>query len=127
MTTFHFGSQSNGRETNVGGDDPYGTSEKGPDLRRTTTVGSYPPNAFVLHDMLGNVFEWCSDWFDKDYYMASPIDDPLGPSRTGHRVARGGAWNEPARHCRSASRTRFTLIYRSLIVGFRVAADAPGK
>ena len=76
--------------------------------------------------MLGNVFEWCSDWFDEDYYKASPIEDPLGPSRTGHRVTRGGAWNEPAWHCRSASRTRFTPMYRSLIQGFRVAANPPG-
>jgi formylglycine-generating enzyme required for sulfatase activity len=55
-------------------------------------VGSYPPNAFGLHDMRGNAWEWTADWFDRDYYLRSPRDDPRGPSSGYLKVVRGGDW-----------------------------------
>jgi formylglycine-generating enzyme required for sulfatase activity len=124
-TPFHFGSQSNGREANCLGRFPYGTTVKGPYLGRATIVGSYAPNAFGLYDMHGNVFEWCRDWLSFNYYRASPIDDPQGPSWGWFRVIRGGGW-ESSGHCRSAYRHWALPSSRGSARGFRVAAFPPG-
>jgi formylglycine-generating enzyme required for sulfatase activity/serine/threonine protein kinase len=64
-------------------------------LKRTCKVGSYAPNRLGLYDMHGNVWEWCADWFDPNYYQNSPKKDPQGPesSPEGHRVMRGGGWD----------------------------------
>ena len=79
---FSFGDSCNGTEANCNGElRPYGTKIKGKNLERTTKVGSYPPNAFGLYDMHGNVWERCSDWFDGRYYEDSPLEDPAGPGR----------------------------------------------
>jgi formylglycine-generating enzyme required for sulfatase activity len=64
-------------------------------------VGSYPPNALGLYDLRGNAWEWCADWFDRDYYLRSPVDDPQGPGHGYLKVVRGGDWRyvgEPCRH-----------------------------
>ena len=58
----------------------------------TAPVGKFSPNAFGLYDMHGNVWQWCSDWFDEHYYEKSPVDDPKGPSVGSSRVARGGSF-----------------------------------
>jgi len=57
-----------------------------------TTVGSYPPNSLGLYDMRGNAWEWCSDWFDRDYYQRSRRDTPAGPKEGDTKVIRGGDW-----------------------------------
>lgn len=59
-------------------------------------VGRKLPNGYGLYDMLGNVLEWCSDWYDADYYKRSPSRDPQGPDSGTTRVLRGGSWNENA-------------------------------
>ena len=56
-------------------------------------VGSYPPNAFGLYDMHGNVAEWCHDWYADEYYEKSPVQDPPGPPRGTMRVHRGGHYS----------------------------------
>jgi hypothetical protein len=77
-------------QANFDGTYPYGGAAKGPALRRTTPVGSYPPNGWGLYDMHGNVFEWCADWYRDDYYPQSPRQDPPGPPGGSLRVVRGG-------------------------------------
>lgn len=71
----------------------------------TAPVGSFKPNAWGLHDMIGNAVEWCSDWYDESYYENSPTVDPTGPSSGQYRVLRGGSWNDVPADCRSAERT----------------------
>src|SRR5262249_9940711 len=77
---FHFGPTLSSTQANFQGDTFYAGVEKGPFLKRTCAVGSYPPNAFGLYDMHGNVFEWCADRSGQDYYKKSPHRDPPGPS-----------------------------------------------
>jgi len=85
----------------------------------TSPVGRFKPNAFGLHDMQGNVREWCSDWYGG--YTSTPVDDPTGPTAGSDRVLRGGSWSLGARVCRSAFRCGFTPAYRISFLGFRVA------
>jgi formylglycine-generating enzyme required for sulfatase activity len=127
-TPFHFGSILNGREANCKGNShPYGTSEPGPFLNRPAVVGSYIPNSFGLYDMHGNVWEWCQDWCDADYYHGSPLDDPLGPTSASYRIYRGGTWCNIAWVCRSACRNGGAPSSRLGSLGFRVAIDVPDK
>ena len=85
----------------------------------TAPVGSFPPNAFGLYDMSGNVFEWCQDWFG-DYSSGHAVD-PQGPSVGESRVLRGGSWFNVAYDMRSARRLGNTPDYRCYSTGFRVA------
>lgn len=116
---------------NFNGNYPYGSGKRGPYLRKTAPVGSYKPNAFGLFDMHGNVAEWCSDFYDPEYYEKSPAKDPLGPpvgvvaTSFGdfYRVVRGGCWVDDARACRSAFRYRAMPATQYRLIGFRVVCE----
>jgi formylglycine-generating enzyme required for sulfatase activity len=120
-TPFHHGSSLSSTQANFDGRYPYGGGAEGPYLGRTTPVGSYKPNAWGLFDLHGNVWEWCSDWFDAGYYKQSPRQDPPGPPEGSHRVRRGGCWRRYGRYCRSACRGRSGPAIRYSRLGFRVA------
>ena len=77
---------------------------KGNSPRGTHPVGEKPANNWGLCDMVGNVWEWCNDWYDPDYYQHSPERDPRGPAIGQNRVVRGGCWNSKPDYCRAAYR-----------------------
>jgi formylglycine-generating enzyme required for sulfatase activity len=64
-------------------------------FRATSPVQQFPPNRFGLYDMAGNVCQWCADWYQADYYSASPAEQPAGPAEGEQRVRRGGSWLAP--------------------------------
>jgi sulfatase modifying factor 1 len=124
-TATAFGDKLSSKQANFQGK-PYNGAEKGPSLNRATKVGSYPPNAWGLHDMQGNVCEWCRDWYhwrlpggnDPDL---SSIKGTRNRDGTYPRVRRGGAWCDPGWPCRSAFRQRFEPDRRYDHIGFRVS------
>jgi formylglycine-generating enzyme required for sulfatase activity len=87
----------------------------------TVAVGNYPANKWGLHDMLGNVWDMCEDWYSEDYYKKSPKRDPQGPAMGKDRVLRGGSCGDGVRYCRASTRYHFDPALRSSAVGFRVA------
>ncbi len=93
----------------------------------TAPVGSFKPNAWGLHDMHGNVWEWCSDWHDDNYYAKSPTDDPQGPDDGEVKVRRGGSWHTWPFYCRSSFRNWNTRTTRYVLVGFRVVMEDSEK
>ena len=124
-TATSFGDQLSSKHANFQGR-PYNGAEAGPSLRRAARVGSYPANAWGLHDMHGNVFEWCRDWHharlpggvDPDLYSAQTA--LVSETGSVSRVRRGGCWADDGWPCRSAFRLRFEPERRSDHIGFRV-------
>jgi formylglycine-generating enzyme required for sulfatase activity len=130
-TATSFGDKLSSHQANFKGE-PYNGAEPGPSLNRATAVGSYPSNAWGLHDMHGNTFEWCRDWYqarlpggvDPDLYSAKS-----SATKSEHgdlsRVRRGGCWADDGWPCRSAFRLRFEPERRYDHIGFRVVVARP--
>jgi formylglycine-generating enzyme required for sulfatase activity len=89
----------------------------------TSPVGSFKPNAFGLYDMLGNVWEWASDWHAPDYYSRSPTEDPTGPQSGEVKVRRGASWHTLPIYARCAFRNWNTPETRYTLVGIRLVKE----
>ena len=87
----------------------------------TTAVGSYEKGKsfYGAYDMVGNVWEWVSDWHASDYYAYSPLENPLGPESGDYRVLRGGSWYNYGNYLRSADRDRYDPTDSVNFLGFR--------
>jgi len=88
----------------------------------TSPVAAFRPNAFGLYDMIGNVWEWCEDFYGR--YGGDAIRDPAGPDNGTLRVSRGGSWSRGPMDCRSARRVEVPPNVRSVDIGFRVVVTA---
>jgi formylglycine-generating enzyme required for sulfatase activity len=117
-----FGDKLSSKQANFKGR-PYNGAEPAPSLGRAAKVGSYPANAWGLHDMHGNTFEWCRDWYHPR--LPGGADPDLHDAPATSRVRRGGAWTDDGWPCRSAFRLRFEPERRYDHIGFRVAAVRP--
>jgi len=93
----------------------------------TSPVGSFEPNAWQLYDMIGNVWEWCDDWFDAKFYHKSPTENPCNSADSSNRVVRGGSWRNAAGYCRAAYRSRDTPTHMSGTLGLRLARVPSGQ
>ena len=123
-TAFYLGSGLHSGQANFNGQYEYDASvgttnnASGIFLQQTTAVGSYAANGWGLYDMIGNVVEWCQDWYD--VYPAASVTDPQGPLTGSFRVVRGGKWFSNAVGCRSAYRDVSNPGSSSYNVGFRI-------
>ncbi|MBD2294332.1 SUMF1/EgtB/PvdO family nonheme iron enzyme [Anabaena sphaerica FACHB-251] len=125
-TPFYFGDTINTDLVNYNAEYVYGNGQKGIYRKETTNVGTFPANAFGLHDMHGNVWEWCEDgWYD-NYIGASTDGSARLSSSDNHprRVLRGGSWSYRPVYCRSAYRVNYPAISRDYNHGFRIACSA---
>jgi formylglycine-generating enzyme required for sulfatase activity len=124
-TPFCYGAVLSAAQANIDGGFPYGEAPKEPSQGKTTPVGAYPANHFGLHDMHGNVWQWCLDWYNDRYYQHSPRRDPPGAESGRFRVVRGGSWRNHAVTCRAAYRNGLVPYNRDRFTGFRVVAPVP--
>jgi formylglycine-generating enzyme required for sulfatase activity len=127
-TATSFGDKLSSKQANFKGE-PYNGAEPGPSLGRAAQVGGYPANAWGLHDMHGNTFEWCRDWYHRNPPGGTDPDLRDAEStatKSDHgdisRVRRGGCWADMGWPCRSAFRLRFEPHRRYDHIGFRVVA-----
>jgi formylglycine-generating enzyme len=125
LAAFSYGETLTSAHANYG--KPYNGTPTGVPGSAASAVGSYPANAWGLHDMHGNEWEWCRDWYHRQ--LPGGVDPVAGvkgvPNRDGtySRVRRGGAWVEEASLCRSAARLRYEPERRSDHIGFRIIAQ----
>jgi formylglycine-generating enzyme required for sulfatase activity len=125
-TATSFGDQLSSTQANFKGK-PYNGAKEGPSLGKAAKVGSYPANPWGLHDMHGNTYEWCRDWYharltggdDPDLHEAQATATKSKSGDTS-RVRRGGCWTDEGWPCRSAFRLRFEPERRYDHIGFRV-------
>ncbi|HEX7859280.1 MAG TPA: SUMF1/EgtB/PvdO family nonheme iron enzyme [Verrucomicrobiae bacterium] len=122
-TAYSFGEAMSKEDANFG--KPYDGTPTGVPGSAASAVGSYPANGWGLHDMHGNVFEWCRDWYHARLVGGTdPLRGDIGTANrdgSSSRVRRGGAWTDKPEFCRSAVRIRFEPHRSSDHIGFRVA------
>ena len=107
----------------------------GSNVGGSTAVGKYPANGYGLYDMAGNVYEWCLDEYDENFYSVSPRENPLSDMNTmdyinknftnvnDDRVLRGGSWFTPSDNAQVAKRDNNGSVITPTLVGFRCVKD----
>ena len=119
-----------GKEYPWGNESPKGRANYGHDWdadwdkgagKYLQAVNAFEQNGYGLYNMAGNVWEWCADWYDENYYKNSPLKNPQGPKEGVDRVLRGGSWSSFARVARAACRLRYRPGNRNDFRGFRCA------
>ncbi|MFM6727372.1 MAG: formylglycine-generating enzyme family protein, partial [Dolichospermum sp.] len=121
---FYCGKTISTKLANYDGNYTYGDGTKGVDCQQTINVGSFPPNAFGLYDMHGNVWEWCQDTWHENYINAPEDGSDWISQGNSKRVLRGGSWFSHADYCRSAYRNWDNAKFNYDNFGFRVVCDA---
>ena len=112
---------------NYDGNYTYAAAPDGQYRQQTTDVGTFPPNAFGLYDMHGNVWEWCQDDYQGNYINA-PTDGSASTSPSAiDKLLRGGSWDDNPKYCRSAYRYHHNLDYSSRNIGFRVVCSGAAR
>ena len=122
-TPFSTGSTISSEQANFDGTRPYGHSPPSEFRQQTLAVGSFPANAYGIHDMHGNVSEYVADCWIDSYENAHPLGVAWQSGDCKYRVLRGGHWQSSGALIRSATRTRIRPDYRRSRIGFRVAAE----
>lgn len=117
-TPFSWGEQIDSSLVNFNGNFPYRNDRKSEYRQQTVAVKELPCNDWGLHQMHGNVLEWCQDWYGE--YPSQPVIDPQGPESRIHRVIRGGSWLFGGEGNRSAFRLYDDPSSRVRIIGFRL-------
>jgi formylglycine-generating enzyme required for sulfatase activity len=120
-TAFHVGPTISTDQANYDGNYTYGSGKEGVYREQTVPVTSFPGNAFGLHDMHGNVWEWCADAWHHSYLFAPRDGTAWIAGGETVRVLRGGAWTCDPRLLRCATRGRSFFSFQSVLIGFRVA------
>jgi formylglycine-generating enzyme required for sulfatase activity len=122
-TATAFGDQLSSTQANFDGTKPFNGAPTGPYLHETTPVGRYPANGWGLHDMHGNVWEWCQDGFTD---APGGGDDPVAAPSSSRRTYRGGCWHNPGLLCLSTRRGWGEVGDRGSGLGFRVTLVEAG-
>jgi formylglycine-generating enzyme len=86
-------------------------------------VARYAPSAYGLYNMCDNVHEWCSDWYDPNYYAVSPVHNPRGPDQGKRKASRGGSWRHHVKVARCSARSSIPPEFQYADYGFRVARE----
>jgi formylglycine-generating enzyme len=119
LTPYSTGRCLPSEQANFNAYDPLAGCPDGMNRGETVEVGSFPANAWGLHDMHGNVLEWCWDWYGPR--GPASVEDPRGPHAGDVKVIRGGSWYCPGNHCRSAFRAHVHPSTKIDHLGFRLA------
>ncbi len=123
-TPFYFGETITSEFANYNGNSTYRDAPKGKYQQQTTNVGSFPPNAFGLYDMHGNVWEWCLDIWHDNYEGAPNDGSPWQDRDIDSSPLRGGSWYDNPEFCRSAIRVSyFGRVFRYNYFGFRIVCS----